>query len=390
MKKILTRDTILILTSSFFYMASPMLVTPLITGFSESIGASSTMMGMIGGMMYLCSLICRPFMGNLSDKISKYKLSFIGAFLVFVSCLGYVLVNNTTVLFALRLVNGIGYSCCSVCMSTWMSQLLPRENIGSGMGLYGTVNALSMAIAPAIGVTLRNAFGYHIAFGMAVVFAIGTMIVIQFVHDKGFPEVKEEKKHKLEIIDINVLPITLTILFFTIPYCVTQSFLVNYVEARHLNVPVSLFFPAYAAFLLILRLSLKNLFDKLPFWLFIVVGNVSALLSMVCLMEMKGITSLLLAALFMAGGYGTMCTVCQSTAILIAGKGKQGLANSTYYIGLDLGMTVGPIIGGIVFGQISITHFYPVFMIMVPLCFVVYWVANKWLNKNSVRENCNA
>lgn len=75
-------DTILILIASFFYMASPMLVTPLITGFSQSIGASSTMMGMIGGTMYLCSLICRPFMGNLSDKISKYKLSFIGALLV--------------------------------------------------------------------------------------------------------------------------------------------------------------------------------------------------------------------------------------------------------------------------------------------------------------------
>lgn len=236
------------------------------------------------------------------------------------------------------------------------------------MCLYGTVNALSMAITP----------------------AIGTMLVIQLVHDKGLPEVSTEKKGKVEIIDIHVLPITLAIMFFTIPYCVTQSFLVNYVEARHLHVAVSLFFPAYAVFLLILQLSLKNLFDKLPFWLFFVVGNVSAFLSMVCLMEMKGVTLLLLAAFFMAAGYGIMCTVCQSTAILIAGKGKRGLANSTYYIGLDLGMTIAPVLGGIVYGHVSITNFYLCFMLMVPLCFLLYWVSNRLLNKHGVHENCNA
>ena len=45
------RDIALILAASFFYMASPMLITPIITGFSESLGASGVMMGFIGGIM---------------------------------------------------------------------------------------------------------------------------------------------------------------------------------------------------------------------------------------------------------------------------------------------------------------------------------------------------
>lgn len=36
-----SKNIILILVASFFYFASPMLVTPLITGFSGSIGASA-------------------------------------------------------------------------------------------------------------------------------------------------------------------------------------------------------------------------------------------------------------------------------------------------------------------------------------------------------------
>ena len=45
---------------------------------------------------------------------------------------------------------------------------------------------------------------------------------------------------------------------------------------------------------------------------------------------------MILAAVFMAGGYGIMCSVCQSTAMLLVGREKRGIANSTYYIGLDL------------------------------------------------------
>ena len=64
-----SKNIILILAASFFYFASPMLVTPLITGFSGSIGASAGVMGVIGGLMNLCSLFCRPFVGNLAEQI---------------------------------------------------------------------------------------------------------------------------------------------------------------------------------------------------------------------------------------------------------------------------------------------------------------------------------
>lgn len=80
------KDIILILAANFFYLPRPMLVTPLITVFSESLGANSLLMGINGGFMNICVLFCRPFVGNFADKISKYKLSFIGAALMAVSC----------------------------------------------------------------------------------------------------------------------------------------------------------------------------------------------------------------------------------------------------------------------------------------------------------------
>lgn len=370
-----SKDIILILAASFFYLSSPMLVTPLIVGFSKSLGASAALAGMIGGAMNLCALFCRPLVGNLTDRISKYTLSFVGSLLMAAACAGYVFAPNAAIIILARIVNGVGYACCSVCMSTWMSNLLPRDKIGSGMGLYGTMNALGMAIAPAVGVTIYQVLGYRVAFCLALASTLITIVIIQFVQNKGRPEPASsvsESRPKLEIVDRNVLPIAIIIMLFAIPYCATQSFLVSYTEVRHLAISVSLFFPLYAVVLLVLRLSLKDLFDRLPFRTFLFACSFSALAAIALLAVMRNNLIMFLAALFMAGGYGIMCSVCQSNAILLAGKGKRGLANSTYYIGLDLGMTLGPILGGILFGKVAISLFYPVLLLIVPATLLFY------------------
>ena len=64
-----SKDIILVLISTFFYMSSPMLVTPLITGFTESIGSSAAVMGCVGGLINLGSLFSHHLAGNLADKL---------------------------------------------------------------------------------------------------------------------------------------------------------------------------------------------------------------------------------------------------------------------------------------------------------------------------------
>lgn len=381
-----SKDIILVLAATFFYMSSPMLVTPLITGFTESIGGSAAVMGFVGGLMNLCSLFCRPFAGNLADRLSKYKVSLIGAVFMSLACIGYILAPNEAVVVTARIINGIGFACCSVCMATWMSNMLPKEKIGSGMGVYGTMNALGMAVAPAIGVSVYQRFGYRIAFCIALVFSIAIIIVIQFIKDKGNP-VQTEKtenikpageitvKPRLQVVDVKVLPIAFIIMLFAIPYCATQSFLVTYAEVQNLPVTVSMFFPTYAIVLIVLRLTLRNLFDKLPFRVFLLSSCICELLAILLLAGMRNNIMMMLASVFLAGGYDIMSSVCQSTAMLLAGRAKRGLANSTYYIGVDLGMTLGPMIGGALYGGLDIRLFYPALMVTMPLAGVVYLAA---------------
>lgn len=390
---ILSKNILLLLISGFFYFASPMLVTPLITGFSESLGAGAALMGMVGGMMNLCSLFCRPAVGSFIDRVSKYRLSMAGLLLMTAACAGYLFSASPLMVLFFRIVNGAGFALCSSSMSTWVSLLLPPDRIGSGMGIYGMMNALAMAVAPSIGVVLYQTLGYRVSFVIAAVFTALAMVLIQFVTDRGEPvprpasseagergnKVTDSPK-RLTIVEPKVLPIALIIMLFAIPYCATQSFIVRYTETRSLVVTVSLFFPVYAAALLLLRLTMRNLFDRLRFPVFFTGSSACAFLAILLLALMQSNLPMCAAAVLMAGGYGIMSSVCQSRAIVVAGREHAGLGNSTYYIGLDLGMTLGPVLGGLLYGSVDVQLFYPLLLLCVPAAVLVFFLNRRTLS----------
>ena len=379
--KVFSKDAVLVLVASFFYMSCPMIVTPIITGFTGMLGGTGFVMGVIGGLVNLVSLGCRPVAGNLADKMDEYHLALAGSGLMLIGCIGYCVAPSILVLVLARVINGVGYACCSVSMSTWLSILLPKDKIGSGMGLYGTVQALGMAVAPAFGIKIQSMFGYRAVFVVAVLFALVTILVTLLIRNHGIEDHsgEEPRRKGLQLIDSKVVPIALIVMLFTIPYLATQSFLISYVEKKGIAVDTALFFPLYAVVLVALRSGFRNYFDKVPYRRFLFISMVSSVLALLSLNFMTSDLLMIAAAVFMAGGYGIMCSVSQAGAILLAGPGRRGIANSTYYVGIDLGAALGAIIGGILYGSVDINLFYVVLLLCPVLCFVTYLVFRKEL-----------
>ena len=123
------------------------------------------------------------------------------------------------------------------------------------------------------------------------------------------------------------------------------------------------------------------MFDKKPFRFFLGVSACCALLSFFLLTTMQSNLALLAAAVCMAGGYGIMCSVCQSAAVLLVDESERGLGNSTYYIGIDLGMAVGAFIGGLFYGYVPLAWFYPLLALSVPAALAVYLASRKRFHK---------
>jgi len=379
--RLYTPNVKLVLVASFFFLMSPMLINPVIAGFTQSIGASSLLAGLIAGLMNLTSLILRPLAGNLTDRVSKYHLTLVGGCLLVVASLGYSLTTNIVLVVLLRILNGVGYTLCSVCMATWMASLLPPDRIGSGMGIYGLANALGMACGPAISVFLYQHYSYQSVYWLAAGFSLLLVIMIQFVTDRGEPVKREAgaERKPLRIVQPSVIPVAMILLLFSLPYFATQTYIVSYVATRHFHVAAGAFFPIYAGILLVMRLVLRDWFDRVPFKRFIWVCLLCNLLGLIGLTDMSNWGMLILGAFGLAAGYGMMFSICQAKAMMLVPEEDHGLANSTFYIGVDLGMSLGPILGGVINSHLPVTWFYPIMMVTLPLIVIVYLVSRRRL-----------
>lgn len=369
------------MAASFFFMFSTMFVNPLINGYAKELGASSAFAGIIVGIMSLAAMFLRPVAGNLTDKFSKYRLSFIGGALIFVGIMGYVLTPSSGWLLLFRLINGTGYVLCTVCMTTWLAFLVPRQHVGEAMGFYGLMNALAMALAPAVSINIYQKIGYRTSLVASAVSALLMIVAIQFVGDHALPKkrVRTQKK-SFKIIQFNVLPVAILTTLFAIPYFVTQADIVTYAEQKHLTVAVGSYFLIYAVVLLIIRVGLKRYFDTVRFGVWFWLSLVSTAAYIILLAIMNNDWQMALAAALMASGYGIIYSVLQSTALLLAPIEEQGLASATFYLGLDIAMAFGPMISGVIDSALPIEWFYPVELVLVPLILVVYFIWRKRLN----------
>ncbi|MHC3377711.1 MFS transporter [Ligilactobacillus equi] len=381
-ERLYTKDVILVMAASFFFMFSNMFINTIINGYAQSLGATESFAGMIVGMMSLTSMFLRPIAGNLTDRFSKYALSLIGGIFIFIGIAGYVLTPNSQLLLLFRLLNGTGFVLCTVCMTTWLATLVPRAHVGQAMGFYGLMNALAMAVGPAVSINLYTRIGYKHTILIGCGAAVAMMLMVLFVSDHAIPQAKPQtrQKKKFKLIQKDALPVAFLTTLFALPYFATQSNLVVYTEERNLHVAVGSYFLIYAVVLLIIRIALKEYFDTVRFRYWFYISIIATAFYLLMLTVMKNNFQMALGAAGMAIGYGVIYSVLQSTALLLAPMGEQGLASSTFYLGLDVGMAMGPILGGFIDAQLSPANFYPVMFILLPIMFLIYLPSRHKLN----------
>ena len=378
-----SRDVRVLMVAGFFYQCCSVSTSPIVAGYAQSIGASGLWMGIISALITASAVVCRPITGNLADRTAKFRLVLSGCLLMMVASIAYVVFPYVWCVALFRCLHGVGYACCSIGVSSWLTMLLPPEKLKSGVGMYGTVNALAMAIGPAIGIRTRNALGYHWSFLIAGASAFITIMLVLMIRDRGVPVRRETQKKtgKPQIVFPRVVPIAFALGLIAIPYTANKSFLVTYVETTGLDLQPDIFFTLYAVILVGLRVVLAKMFDKVSYSKFLLICNIAMIGCMTALSFMQGYLVMLLAALLMAGSYGILFSVSQSATAAAAPAEQRGIARGTYYLGLAFGSSLGPVIGGALYGGLDISLFYPVLSVFGLLGIGMYFICKRIYEK---------
>lgn len=312
----------------------------------KELHASTAQAGLVSGIYIVGALIGRIMAGRIIQSVGSKKILMVGLVLFICTLLLYLIPVGISGLFIIRLINGIAVGIASTATGTIIAQILPMNRKGEGIGYYSMSSTLATAIGPFVGLMLAQYTSYYITFliccllgllalGAAFTTSISVKIgTVKTGNSKGF--------HIGNFIDLNVLPIGILIMLFAGGYAGILTFINFFAEERDVVAASSLFFFVYAIALLLTRPFTGRLMDAKGANVIMYPGIMLFAIGLILLSFAHSSFTLLLAGAIIGIGYGNVASTFQALAIKVTLPEKMGLATSTYFIGLDIGLGFGP------------------------------------------------
>lgn len=345
----------------------------------KQLHASLAEAGLASGIYIIGTLFARLIIGKKLEIIGRKNILRYGGIAYLITTAAYLYMPNLAILFAIRLLNGFCYGMVSTATNAIVTEYIPFSKRGEGINYYGLSTSLAAAFGPLIGLLLLTYTNFYtiiiISIILIVLSTLGSFILPVKEIEVNAEHLATMKSWKLNtFMERKVLFISFIGLLMGLAYSSVLSFLASYAEAIHLVQISSFFFLVYAGAVTLTRPMSGKMFDRFgedsvmyPSYIFLTLG--------LFVLSFTTVGWQLLGSGVLVGlGYGTFMSNGQAVVLktLRTESHKIGLGLSTYFIGLDLGIGIGPYILGELKNFISFQEMYLVAGILPLVCAVLY------------------
>ena len=379
-EKLWTKDFLIVFGVNFFlFLCFYLLMVVIPTFAKEEFHASTAMAGFASSIFVLGALIGRLFGGSLIERVGRKRLLFTGlvSFLLFTGL--YFMINSMAVLLIVRLLHGMAFALASTATGTIAASLIPRSRHGEGIGYYGVSIIIATAVGPFLGLMISEHATIAVNFIVCGLIALVTLISALWMKVPQLTltaeQQQEMKGFKLSnFIELKALPISTISLVMAFGYSSVLSYLTFYAEELNLMEAASFFFIVYAVFVIASRPMTGRLFDKKGPNIVIYPAIVSYIIGMLILSQVHSSGLLLVSAVFIGLGYGTLQSSTQALAIKLTPHHRIALATSTFYICVDVGIGFGPFLLGFITPVVGLSGMYVAITILLVASIFLYYV----------------
>lgn len=176
---LLSAQTVFGLAFSTFLLLPKYLATEL--------AASPAHIGGVTSAFGLASMLLMPMVGVWVDRSSRSRFAVLGALLMGLSSLGFLLVERVgPYVYGLRFAQGAANALELVAMGALVVDLAPRHRMGQALGLFGMTMLSTNALAPALAEAVSVRFGWAPVFlaAAAVSFVAAALLARLGEHDR--------------------------------------------------------------------------------------------------------------------------------------------------------------------------------------------------------------
>jgi len=357
--KLWTKFFILTCFGALFNGFTMQMLNSTLSLFANEMWGSKTLGGYLTTVFNIGSILMAFFSGQLADRHGRRRCLMTGAALFAASTLLIAGWPTPAVGLTVRLIQGVAKGLITVASSSIVADVVARERMSEGLGLYGLGNTLSMAFGPMLALALSAGGSYTRMFLVCSAFLFVTLTFAHFCdyerlpqyrelvagrRAKTFEKLDENYKGVWRLIEKKALPASLNYtVFFGSVSCILV-FITVYAREILLLAPaqISLFYTCAAVTMFVARLFLGKVSDRLGALYALIPGHLSAILALIILAFFaQGNYPMFLAcgALY---GFSTAAVMPNMNAIAVVDspKARGGAANATFYCLMDVGIMI--------------------------------------------------
>lgn len=371
--KLWTRDLVLIILVNLCVFTNHIMSLSTFPFYIQSLGGSEAVAGICAAAFAFVAVIIRPFVGWWLDNGVRKVALVVGLLLLGAAPLGYVFVPVLSMSIAFRMLHGIGLSFSNSTTATVASDVICRPRFAEGMGYFGMATALASAIAPALGLSLMEGFGFGTLYAVAAGIAGLGLVLFAFVRTRKV-NVPKKKLDLRTIINRDSLPATATMLVFMLTFGALENFVAIFAAENSLP-SGSIYFIVMSVMLLVVRVTLGKLVDQRGEAIFVYTCNAAMLVAFLLLALVPNTATYILSAALAGYAFGGLEPSLQSMAVHTSTDETRGSANSTFLCGYDIGYGLG---GGLAGSLITAMGYSSMWMIVSLACVASVLIYVAW------------
>lgn len=349
-----TRAYTLLVSSVFLSYAHSAMLFVVIPLYVDHLGHSAFVAGLALLAFSLPSFSLRPFIGAWADSWSAVGVLILGALVVGLSGLGY-LIPSFVAVFVFSATRGLGWAGLNTGGYTLVAQMTPPTRRAEASGYYTSISGAATLAFPAIALWLVGARygGYPLVFAVAAALALASSAIGFFGLRPSLPSsiVGQMRRPGTSflaggaLLDRGVLLATFIAVTVTLTSPALTAFLPLYARQAGIH-GVGSFFIVMGIADLAVRPTLGRASDRLPRGYSIVPAFAAQLGAVALIVFWGSLPAILLGGILYAAGSAVNGSSTMALAMDLADPRRRGTAMATYSLSYQMGVGIGSVVAG--------------------------------------------
>jgi MFS family permease len=126
----------------------------------HELGATAGTVGLLVGSSSVVAIVLRPVLGSLADRYGLRRVSTLGGVSMAFGLILMMVAASVIAGTGARLVSGLSSAAANTALMAWVIALVPTEQRGRALGIFGVSVWAGLAIGPQVGESLVSLGGY--------------------------------------------------------------------------------------------------------------------------------------------------------------------------------------------------------------------------------------